>query len=919
MSESPPTPQPQNVFPPWLTLGKVFPPTQRIDALERMPLLKLLEQSRGGKLTLIDAPAGYGKSTLVAGWKQRLNETGVVVCWYSLDCEDNEPLQLLTYLAFSLAQRDILLTPLESIGNPFGGNYSPVQLLNLIIGAIALFGGPVMLILDDFENLEASTVQEVIAPLLRYAPDNLHVCILTRNQSHLNISQMEANGLVCRLSAQSLQFTLQELESIFEGQLTSSVIRQVYSLTEGWPVAVQMLRTALLSERDQGKVLLKLHDQAGTIANYLSEQVLSTLGENQQQFLMDLSLQERIDCGFADFLRQANDSLQQIHSLETMQALIRPIDTLSTTYQLHPLLREYLYRRLQMTAPDRLYALHARTAQWFQQQGDLVNAVRHCVLANRQQEAIAIIEQMGAISLWLREGLTRLRTALEMLDESVVRSSSRLLLLRCIIDVKNGKVHRASLTLEAAKQRTEFERQQGMPAARQAELDYELSVVDVLLAIYAGKRVNKASYQQLVDSTHRIGHLEHEALGFHYTFLCLIDTHKGLFKSARDYARRSIRSFREINSLYGENYIHFHLGDISFAEGNSAEAEEHYRNGLDLARRKFSEDKGIKLAGYVLLLELLYELDREDYSRSMVQSIPRELEEREAWFDMYAAGYSTCSNLEFERSGIDATLRILTRADKYAEQQKLDRLRDLLIWQRIDLLVRASRLSEARKVLDSAGVSLADYRSSLGQEAAWRERDSAAHSISRLLIREGSHQQALKELEYFSGQARSHGHVRSIIRYALLQAQAAHGIKDLELARSSLEEALELSLASGFVRSFIDEGLAVQALLRDYTAVDNGPARSQLCDYADDLLVKFDQPKTPPTPDNPLTERERQILGQLTLGLSNKQIARELELSENTVRFHLKNIFAKLSVNNRLLAVEQAKIRGWIPGSEVNR
>ncbi|MEQ9462357.1 MAG: LuxR C-terminal-related transcriptional regulator [Haliea sp.] len=901
------TPHPATAFPPWLTVAKVYPPSQRLDALARRGLELRLNEGLSKLATIVSAPAGYGKSTLIANWLRQLPDNAATCCWLAIDEDDNDDLQLLTYLAFSLSRAGVL-QPTYQDSNAFRGELTSRQILSLIQHSIDAWPGRVLLVIDDFEKLRPATISAIIQPLLRYAPRNLHLCIATRDDSELDVSRHEVDGQVQRLDPTALQFTLPEIQEIFSDQLPAAAAEEVYRRTRGWPVAVQMLRSALASERDHERVLQELGRDTGTLSAYLAHQILESLEESDRQFLMSVAPLERVDCQLANHVLEVDDSLQRIHRLQHLHSLIRPISGPGDIFQLHPLLREHLYRRLQIQDPARLRHLHARIAGWHAHESDLVNAVRHCVLADNPGSAIDIIESMGTISLWLREGITRIRTALGLLDTRVIGTSPLLLLLQSIIEVKDGLVFRALQTFREAEQ---LARDDAAISATEIPdtLLNELRQIDAYLAIYAGRRIRETSYQALLESTPRIDRQDPERRAFHYNLMCVVHTQQGDFRSARHFAREAIRNFREIGSLYGESYLYFHLGDASFAEGESARAEELYRVGLDIARRKFSEDKGLRLIGHVLLFELLDELDRDEISLMVLRQLPRELEAREAWFDIYLAGYCTVSNIEYRRSGLKPALRLLDRAMKYADQQRLARLEDLLQCQRIELLVRAGKHRAARAVLTNSGISLEAYRSGDGKEAAWRERDVAALAISRLLLAEGRSREALAELEHFSAQALEQGRLRSSIRYAMLMAQAALALDDREQAREHTERGLALSRRTGFVRALVDDAGPLDNLIALYLehSEDLNPG---LLNHAVAIRERLLAPATGGSTKPLLSKREQEVLALLTLGAANKVIARDLDLSENTVRFHLKNIFAKLNVRNRVQAVSKASMLG---------
>ncbi len=290
------------------------------------------------------------------------------------------------------------------------------------------------------------------------------------------------------------------------------------------------------------------------------------------------------------------------------------------------------------------------------------------------------------------------------------------------------------------------------------------------------------------------------------------------------------------------------------------------------------------------------------------RSVPRQLEKHEAWFVIYAAGYTISAYREFDEFGLPAALAIVARAVEYADLNKLYRLTKLLACLRIDLLLRANLTADARAVLEQSGIDLEEYQSASENLIAWRERDTAVHVISRLLIREGQHQQALGLLAHFSRRARTDGHVRARMKYKILGAIAHHNNGDAIEQDEHLEAALALFKKSRFARSFLDEKEALAPILNQYLAAgDRQGAERQNATCARTILKQFEAGSVHSEDQPLLSLRENEVLHELVHGFSNKVIARNIDVSESTVRFHLRNIFTKLNVASRLQAVTVAR------------
>lgn len=911
MSKTAP-PKQASLFPIWLIRSKVHPTKQRVDMLERPALIEQLDQCLDATLSLLHAPAGYGKSTLLADWRSKLLQRDVKVCWLSLDQEDNELFQLLTYIAFSLAEGGVDFAAAGIDDDAYFTDLSPRNFLSVINHVIETEKEKVVLILDDFENLDREAVAGVVKPLLDYAPDNLHIAVASRDDSKLKITNLETKGLVVRIPSESMRFSLGELTTFFADQLSGKTIEQIYRFTEGWPVTIQMLRNSIAGKQDIEQILTSFKGSSGVITTYLSEQIFQNLDSGLQQFLMDISLMDRISCSFADYLRESGDSMTWFEATKPLNTLVLPVEQVEQTYRLHPLFREYLYERLTRTNPQRAVELHSRAADRFAAKGNMVKAVGQAMRARQPQRAIAIIGQAGGITLWPKEGLTRLRAVLKLLDEETIQASPRIRSIQCLIEIKDGKVYQARNSYDEIVKRYQGIKAE-LPPAEQEQIEHELLLLESLLACYEGKVLSAQYCERLKQNIARIDPDEHTTLAHHFTLLCLAYVQRGMFKEARANAERAVTEFKQLRSVYGQLYIHFHLGDISFAEGRSDKAENHYQTGLNMARQYFNDDMGIKLVANVLIAELKYELNQTHGLTNIVATIPKQLEEREAWFDIYAAGYITASNMEFDRYGIEAAISVLDCAAAYAKAEKLTRLTNLLIFQRIELLIRSGQEEQARAVLSESEITLESYRDPDSNDIAWRECDAAVRAITRLQIKDGQFDEALAALTHFTEYASSYGQIKSSIRYEILQSLAYRGKKISKEAFKHLERAVTLSVESGFIRSFIDEGGDLKEILEDYIdPAQNSDLPTDNLAQVNKILACFAAGDSSEDESQLLSKREYQVLQQLVHGFSNKVIARNIDISENTVRFHLKNIFAKLHVDNRLQAVTAAQKRNII-------
>lgn len=899
----------QELFPLWLVKSKVKPARQQVCVLERPQITSRLDKNLNAIISLIQAPAGYGKSTVLSDWMSHLLAKDIDVSWVSIDREDNDPVQLLHYITFALYQGGVDMSNSGINTESYPGNHSIKNLLSILARTVESHGREVVLILDDFENLEEGAVNDVILPLIGYAPENFHIAIATRDDSNLKIADLELKGLAHRLTTDNLKFTLLELEHFLSDFIDQGTIKRVYQMTEGWPVAIQLIRSSVHQDTDIERVLNSITGSGSTIAAYLAQQIFENLEPDIQSFLMDICLVDRVSCDLADHLREANDSEKLFTKLTQLNALILPVEDVKLTYRLHPLFREFLFKKLEYDFPSRKTELYLRAAAWYSTTGDLVQASRFYIKSGHCASVEELVKSTGGISIWLTEGLARLRTIVNLLDEKTIAESPSLSLISCIIHIKDGEVYLA---------REKYDRILTLPGLQEDQknpdqLQFELMVVKTLLTVYEGSQFTDAFIDNLKDTLTKVPQNKHIMRGHLLTCLCGLHVNTGDFQDAEQYAKRALNEFDKAKALYGKAYIFFHMGELLFAQGKAAEAEARYDYGYSLVKRYFNDDKAMKFVVNLFKQELGYELNRLDSLPKTVESLYKELEDNEAWFNIYAAGYTTCFKTIFSRQSADSALRTIDNAQRYIENQKLERVKTILSCLKINILTRSGNHVAAKLELKKSGIDLDDYRYDRPAYIAWREREAIVHAVCRTLIEEGEIEEAITRLNYFLDQAQRSGHLHSSFKYHILLALAHYRHRDQESMLESLNQVISISITSGFTRPILDEGDEIKELISIY--MEQGSANNvdeTYISYARSILQCFDKEKQSEQKHLAISAQELEIIQYLEKGYANKVIARNIGISHNTVRYHLKKIFSKLDVSNRSQAVSVARKRDLI-------
>jgi LuxR family maltose regulon positive regulatory protein len=884
---------PNPIFPSWMLRAKASASRQRVDLIERPSLMRILNRSLSARVTLLDAPAGYGKTTLLSSWRQTLREDGHKVCWLSVDAQDNDPVQLLSYIAFAVHEGGLPFDVGADGPVPQISDLSEREILGRIVHSIAECPDRVVLMLDELETLAAGTVDRVIHPLLDYAPDNLHVAIASRGDNALRIARLETRGQAVRIGASQLAFTLADLTTMLARQCDRNTTRRLFDLTQGWPAAIQLIRSACDVGATIAHVLANPVKCASHLSSYLADEVLSGLGEETLDLLTAVSPVDQVEGELADQLCGRLDSHALLRSVKALDAFIQPGDSGAVTLRLHPLIREHLYARLAANAPARLRELHLRAADWFWRQGNLVEAVRHCMVAGDAAHATSLIVAAGGLKIWFLEGLTRLRAVMRLLSEEIVLRDQNLTLIHCLLEIKSGRVSRARQIFDSHIGAVQVSDPQNQSASPEEHIPDTL-MMEIVLPIYEGKIVAPSVRRQIEEAIEHLTARQEVMRGQLLTLLCASAVQEGRYRDGRRLCEAALSAYDHSGGVYGASYIHLHLGSISFAQGDTEQAARLYRSGQHLARKHFNDDHGLRLICNLLQSELNYELNETQGVAPTARAAPQLIERGEGWFEIYASAYTTSAYHAFDEHGVDAALAVIDGGLAYARSNGLHTLENLLVLLRIELLTRAGRTSEARVQFDELRVEF----------VGWRQRDAAVDVSARLLLAEGKPAEALSLLEHSDAHAGPDYHVRTRIRHALLSAIAHHRQEASNRPIEYFDVAISLSAASGCVRSLLSEGAGLVPLLRDYIATSPAPANLA---HALTILRLIEESSAPAAPDSLLSSAERKILQHLESGFSNKLIARKAGVTESTVRFHLRNIFVKLKVRSRLQAITIAR------------
>lgn len=874
----------------WLAT-RLRAPVARATMLKREALLERLDQARDQRVIRICAPAGFGKTELLAQWCAHRVALGDRVGWVSADDEDLSPGKLVDCFARSLAIAGADIASAESDAR-HSDSLEARQRLRCLINGIARDIGRLILVIDDIDRLAAEELRDLAGLLLRWAPDNLLVVLSGRGLVEIGISTFAVQGLVMRLGDEDLKFDLYEVLSMFGGSLDRQAAAALLERCQGWPAMIGLAR-GLLMEREEGA---GLGDQNGPLVSlsveYLSQEVLGQLRPAEYQALLALSLLDMIDDAAAAALcGDAAECWRALLRRQDFRPFVSQLSETDPAWRLHPILRSALRSAFERAPSDQRRSWHLRAAAWHHRNGQLVLSVHHAVQAADPERAAAYVFAAGSTRIWIRHGRTQLEAIDGAIDDATREAFPRLKLLRALSLLKQGRLADAEgMYLEARAALGPIE-------ALEDDVRFDVQLLESTLRFNQCKPSGDAYLQLYADRMQRFDGSDDYVLGNVRTLMGLSLEQRGRPAEALDVVADAQIHYARANLPHGSFYVELHRAFAWFATGDCAAADVALDRACALARRYFANDAEKQLPVTILRAEIAADMGRFEVAERMLGKVPRRLGQAEAWYSLHASAHGTLIGLALSRGDDDEAERLLASLQVEAVARGVTGLLPFVAAHRMSVLARTGDWQGASRIAAAEGIVAADYVATPVDGMLWREREAVLRAFCDIALARGDAGAVPALVETPLADFRRAGLCRPQIELHLAAALAADRLGHCDQADDHLVAAMTLSQRSGHVRC----SLARAAVL--------APMLEGLCERRPDIqaesLVATLRHAAKPGPGTPdLTPREADVLLALGQGLSAKRIARSLTLTENTVKFHLKNIYGKLGVHNRSAAIE---------------
>lgn len=925
-----------------LLATKFYIPQARLELVCRPRLQSQLDMGLVRKLTLVCAPAGYGKTCLVADWLSQIPATRVG--WLSLEEGDNDPARFLTYLiaAIQRAERGAGERAAAILHSPQlgGAKTLPAEtLLNILVNDLDMIAEPVILILEDYHFIQAEPIHQFLNYLLDHLPANIHIYLVSRAEPPLPLALLRARGQLIEIRTSDLRFSEQEtgefLNRMMKLGLDKRKITRLSARTEGWISGLLMAAVSMQGRQDVDAFIEEFTGSNRYIMDYLVEEVLQQQPEYIQQFLLFTcplgrfcgELCDEIMAEAIDYLKQAGSELKPPSSASILETLERAnlftisLDDRREWYRYHRLFADLLGKRLGQAYPTLLPRIHHRASRWLEKNGYIAEAIEHSITAGDMERAAILIEQTAEPTL-KRSEAGILWGWLEKIPEPVIQARPELPIYRAMaLLISSQKYAEVETMLEQIDTGTVGGIQEGKVASLKALLsmlkgDFQQSIL-----------LSRQALDYLSDDQLFFKCLAADNLGMCYVLSGDNPSAIQAFEETARLAQRSGNIMLEAGALAN-------LAGLRYVKGHLHEAWVNYKKILDLA----TDHNGQRLPVAGKALIGLGEVARERNDLEAAANYLNEAVELLSLFVEIGAiiCYLSLSRVRQAQGDWEKAWELLSIAQEMALESKMTSLDDRLVAvSRALFSIRLGNYDQAiswaqeRNLDDDVLAELNNKAGALSYDVIEPEY----LTLARLLIAQGKADKALPILASLQSIDEQRGRGRRLIEVLCLQAIAWQAKGEPEQAISVLQRALREAKTEGYIRTFIDEGEPMRRLLkivihkgvearyaaRLVGAMQSGEtpsleAASLQTAHTSTALARSWMVDTEPSEPlvEPLSPRELEVLELIALGLSNGEIGAQLVISLSTVKGHTANIYSKLGVNNRTQAVAQARELGLL-------
>ena len=893
---------------------KLYIPRPRRGVVGRPRLIDRLRRGIDGKLTLISAPAGFGKTTLLAEWLAAPSDDARSSAWFSIDPSDDQPTTFWSYV----------IAALRTVAQGVGSTSMPLlrapqppptrSVLATLLNELSATSTPAVLVLDDYHLIDSPEIHDGVTFLLEHLPPHVHFVIATRADPGFPLAGLRARGGLAEIRAGDLRFTAEEavtyLNEVMGLNLTAADVAALEARTEGWIAALQLAALSMQGRGDAAEFIATFAGDDRYIVDYLVEEVLQRQANPVRQFLLRTSILARLSGASSDAVTGEANGKAMLEQLDRGNLFLVPLDDRREWYRYHHLFADVLLARLQDEQPDFIPELHRRASAWYESRGEPPEAIRHALQAGDVEHAADLMERaMPAMRSGRQE--TAMLGWLRDLPDELIRSRPVLSVHYAGLLLDSGQLEGAESRLNDAEQWLSTSTDaDGPPRSASSGKptvadDVEFGRLPGAIAVYRAAQAHlrgdvAATRSYAGRALELIAQDDHLGRGSAAGLLALAHWTEGDLEAAHDSWSHAMTNLEAAGHITDAVGCAIALADIRIEQGRLRDAMQTHERGLRLA----TEQRPAALRGaadmHVGMSERFLERDDLDAAvRHLMIS-----NEMGAHLGSRQNPYRWCVAMARTRvaeGDSEGALALLDDAERLYVSDFYPRVRPIAAL-RARVWIDEGRLGDARSWVQAEGLAAEDVPDYL--------RTFEHVTLARLLLAESRRDGAAESLtaavallDRLLDAAVAGGRFGGAIEILVVQALALRMRGNVDAALVPLGRALALAEPEGYIRVFVDAGPPMAALL--VSLEDRGAASP----YVRELLASFrrgtDGPPIHQQLVEPLSGRELQVLRLLASDLDGPGIARELVVSLSTIRSHTKAIYAKLGVTNRRAAVRR--------------
>jgi LuxR family maltose regulon positive regulatory protein len=898
-----------------LLATKLLAPRLPAGLIDRPRLIELAAQVENKRLTVIKAPAGFGKTSLALAWLNRLRASGAHVAWLSLDTDDDEPARFLHHLAQAL-RNACGNVGASAIGLTAEASLVPAQsIVATLINELVEVDDEVYLFLDDYHLISLPVIHRVVAFFIEHMPSHVHLIICTRVDTTLPLARLRASNELLEIDASALRFNLEETRCFIErecpGGLGASTIKSLFASTEGWAAALRISASVLI--REEARPGLQSGTPSGAsrpFAAYL-EDMLKHLPAEMVEFMLRTAILDRLSAPLCEAVTGVANSQSMLEAITARQLLLEPMDVEGHWFRYHHLMRDYLCQRLETQYRDEVPDVHRRACQWYALQEQWTDAVRHSIAAGATDDAIALMRRCAMALVTRGDLLTLLGWQRQfpahlMRDQLQVRLAiawGMALALRfddalAMLDALERDAA-TSTGVETERMRWEGQAIRAVLAALQDDPQRGLAMAQACL-----ERPSEDIWTtNVVSNVVRFGHWKAGDLEALY---------------ATPWVPYSIED--DQRNVFSSVYRLCLLGHAEMQQMHFVLAERYFMESMHLAER-YSGPQSISAALCApMIAQLRYEQGRLDEAEALLVDL-MPIVDLAVMLDSVLIAYRVLVRIAVARSNAVQAYALLDQAQTLGHRRGWHRLIAAALVERTRLHISQGRMTEASACVSQLDGLAARNTQSSPPVSAEIDNYRALATGCVAAARNRTHE----AVEHLSAAWRSaesrHGDYLAL-RLRTTLALAWMGASKTHEAIEVFGEVVKAAAPAGICQSILDQGAEIGPLLQATRDDTRGtPQTKDVVNYIDRLLdgwralYQSDNLSQRDAERESLSAREREIVGLIAQGQSNKEIARSLGIAPETVKSHVKSIFVKLSVDKRAHAVSRAQALGLLGNS----